>query len=298
VKKTLRSLLTESGSAFSITPFPKGDHFMLLTRHKTKHGCRWAADGRLLQQHFNLSMFLALESDKALRLAAELQTGDQAEAALVSPIEDGQEVWASGVTYLRSRDARKAESDTADLYEKVYRAERPELFPKAIGWRVVGDGGQIRVRADSNWNVPEPEMTLVINSRREIVGYCVGNDVSSRSIEGENALYLPQAKIFSGSCALGPGIQLADPTSLRDMPISIEIRRLGQSVFKGETQTSRITRALEQLTEYLFREMDFPEGVFLMTGTGIVPGDDFNLEVGDTVCICIGRLILKNTVGE
>jgi 2-dehydro-3-deoxy-D-arabinonate dehydratase len=271
---------------------------MLLTRHKTEHGYRWAADGRLLQQHFNLSMFLALEREIALRLAAELQTLEPAEAALVSPIEDGQEVWASGVTYLRSRDARKAESDTADLYEKVYRAERPELFPKAIGWRVVGDGGPIRVRADSSWNVPEPEMSLVINSRRQILGYCIGNDVSSRSIEGENALYLPQAKIYSGSCALGPGIQLAEPASLRDMPITIEIRRSGQSVFAGETQTSRITRALEQLTEYLFREMDFPEGVFLMTGTGIVPGDDFNLKVGDTVCIGIGRLTLTNTVGK
>jgi 2-dehydro-3-deoxy-D-arabinonate dehydratase len=271
---------------------------MLLTRHISENGHRWSADGRLLQKDFNLRTFLALENDKAIRLAAELLTHEQAKTPPVSPIEDGQEVWASGVTYLRSREARKAESDTADLYEKVYRAERPELFPKAIGWRVVGDGGRIRVRADSTWNVPEPEMTLVINTRRQIVGYCIGNDVSSRSIEGENALYLPQAKIFSGSCALGPGIQLADPASLRSMPISIEIHRSGQLVFKGETNTSGMTRSLDQLTEYLFREMSFPEGVFLMTGTGIVPKDDFTLEIGDTVSICIGRLSLKNTVGE
>lgn len=270
---------------------------MLLTRHKSENGYRWAADGRLLQKHFNLSLFLALENDKAIRLAADLLTQESAETPLVSPIEDGQEVWASGVTYLRSRDARKAESDTADLYEKVYRAERPELFPKAIGWRVVGDGGRIRVRTDSSWNVPEPEMTLVINSRRQIVGYCIGNDVSSRSIEGENALYLPQAKVFSGSCALGSGIQLADSSSLTSMPVSLEIHRSEQLVFKGETNTSAITRPMDQLTEYLFRELSFPEGVFLMTGTGIVPKDHFTLEVGDTVRICIGHLSLTNTVG-
>jgi 2-dehydro-3-deoxy-D-arabinonate dehydratase len=179
----------------------------------------------------------------------------------------------------------------------VYRAERPELFPKAIGWRVVGDGGRIRVRTDSSWNVPEPEMTLVINSRRQIVGYCIGNDVSSRSIEGENALYLPQAKVFSGSCALGSGIQLADSSSLTSMPVSLEIHRSEQLVFKGETNTSAITRPMDQLTEYLFRELSFPEGVFLMTGTGIVPKDHFTLEVGDTVRICIGHLSLTNTVG-
>ena len=171
---------------------------------------RWAADGRLLQKHFNLRMFLALENDKAIRLAAELLTHEQAETTRVSSIDDGQEVWARGVTYLRSRDASKAESDTADLYEKVCRAERPEPFPKVIGWRVVGDSGRIRVRTNSTWNVPEPGMTLVIDSRRQIVGYCIGNDVSSHSIEGENALYLPQVKIFSGSYALGPGVQLAD----------------------------------------------------------------------------------------
>jgi 2-dehydro-3-deoxy-D-arabinonate dehydratase len=288
----------KSTSAVPVNLSPKVERFMLLTRHKSENGHCWAADGRLLQKHFNLRMFLALENDKAIRLAAELLTYEQAETVLASPIEDEQEVWASGVTYLRSRDARKAESDTADLYEKVYSAERPELFPKAIGWRVIGDGEKIRVRSDSTWNVPEPEMTLVVNSRRQIVGYCIGNDVSSRSIEGENALYLPQAKIFSGSCALGPGIQIDDPASLRSMPVSIEIHRSGKLVFKGETNTSAITRPLDQLTEYLFKEMSFPEGVFLMTGTGIVPKDDFTLEIGDTVRICIGRLTLKNTVGE
>jgi 2-dehydro-3-deoxy-D-arabinonate dehydratase len=270
---------------------------MLLTRHKSDNGYRWAADGRLLEKHFNLGMFLSLQIDKAIRLTAELLTSERAETPLVPPIEDRQEVWASGVTYLRSRDARKAESDTADLYEKVYRAERPELFPKAIGWRVVGDGGKIRIRTDSTWNVPEPEMTLVINSRRQIVGYCIGNDVSSRSIEGENALYLPQAKIFSGSCAIGPGIQLADAASLRSLSVSLEIHRSGQLIFEGETNTSAITRPMDQLSEYLFRELSFPEGVFLMTGTGIVPKDNFTLEVGDTICIRVGGLSLKNTVG-
>jgi 2-dehydro-3-deoxy-D-arabinonate dehydratase len=178
----------------------------------------------------------------------------------------------------------------------VYDAERPELFFKVCGWRVTGHGGSIRVRRDSTWDVPEPEMTLVVNSQREIIGYCAGNDVSSRSIEGENPLYLPQAKIFNGCCALGPAIRLVAPEHLKDMPIHLQILRAGTPVFDGGTRTSQISRPLESLVEYLFRETDFPAGVFLMTGTGIVPPEGFSLAPGDSVGISIGELTMENLV--
>ena len=223
-----------------------------------------------------------------------LATDESAAGALLPPIEPSQEVWASGVTYLRSRDARKAESATGDIYQKVYEAERPELFFKAAGWRVVGPGDAIRVRADSRWNVPEPELTLVINRHGEIVGYCAGNDVSSRDIEGENPLYLPQAKVYNGSCALGPGIELADSNSLRDLPIGLKIARGGQTVFEGETRTSRMKRSFEDLAVYLYRELEFPRGAFLMTGTGIVPHESFSLAPGDRVRVEVGDLVLEN----
>jgi 2-dehydro-3-deoxy-D-arabinonate dehydratase len=206
------------------------------------------------------------------------------------------EVWASGVTYLRSREARQAESEVGDVYARVYDAARPELFLKAIGWRVMGPGAPIRVRDDSQWDVPEPELTLVINCHHEIVGFCVGNDVSSRSIEGQNPLYLPQAKIYTGSCALGPGIQIASMEELVDLPVAIEIFREDVRVFQGQIRTSRMKRKLDELVVYLTRDLVFPQGVFLMTGTGIVPPDDFTLEHGDTVRITIGDLTLENKV--
>jgi 2-dehydro-3-deoxy-D-arabinonate dehydratase len=176
----------------------------------------------------------------------------------------------------------------------VYEAERPELFFKAAGWRVVGPGDAIRVRADSRWNVPEPELTLVINRHGEIVGYCAGNDVSSRDIEGENPLYLPQAKVYNGSCALGPGIALAGPNELRDLGIGLKIARGGQTVFEGETRTSRMKRSFEDLAAYLYRELEFPRGAFLMTGTGIVPHESFSLTSGDRVRVEVGELVLEN----
>jgi len=200
------------------------------------------------------------------------------------------------VTYLRSRDARKAESQTADVYERVYTAERPELFYKAGGWRVQGHGQPVRVRADSRWNVPEPELTLVANRHGEIVGYTAGNDVSSRSIEGENPLYLPQAKVYNGACALGPGIRLAAATTMTDLPIKLEVWRGGAARFTGETRTSQIRRGLDELIGFLRRELDFPYGVFLMTGTGIVPPDDTSLQAGDTVRLAVGDLWLENPV--
>ena len=215
---------------------------------------------------------------------------------MLAPIEASQEVWASGVTYQRSREARQAESNTGDVYDRVYAAQRPELFFKAIGWRVMGHQQPVRIRADSAWNVPEPELTLVINQHGEIVGYTAGNDMSSRSIEGENPLYLPQAKIYNASCSLGPAIQLLDVDRLNDLPIEISIERAGQVVFHGSTRTAKMNRKLEELVAYLFRELSFPQGVFLLTGTGIVPPEQFTLAHGDLVTITIGDLTLANEI--
>ena len=270
---------------------------MYLTRHPIEHGQRWAADGRFLSESFDLRMLLALPRAGLTAFVQRALTTEAAHKPLLAPIEPAHEVWAAGVTYQRSREARRAESDMADVYDRVYTAQRPELFFKAIGWRVAGHAQPIRVRADSGWNTPEPELTLAINPHREIVGYTIGNDVSSRSIEGENPLYLPQAKIYTGACALGPGILLTDAERLRDLPVAIEIERGGRSMFAGETRTSKMNRRFEELVAYLFRELEFPLGVFLMTGTGIVPPNDFTLRIGDRVTITIGALTLKNEVG-
>ena len=269
---------------------------MNLTRHQTSNGPRWALDGAYLPLSFHLDLLLELPRDAIAPFLATMPTEGEATGDLLAPIEPAQEVWAAGVTYLRSRDAREAESQTGDIYTRVYAAERPELFFKAAGWRVVAHGGTIRVRPDSTWDVPEPELTLVINSHGEVVGYCAGNDVSSRSIEGENPLYLPQAKVYNGSCALGPGIEIANPDTLRDVPIRIEIVRHGESVYKGEASTSQMKRAFEELAACLFRELDFPHGAFLMTGTCLVPPDSFTLTPGDVVTIQVGDLTLQNSV--
>ncbi len=269
---------------------------MYLTRHETEHGPRWAVDGQFLTRGVDLSTLLALPQDAMLSLLKDSLGDELAQGSLLPPIDPMHEVWAGGVTYLRSRQARQAESGVGDVYARVYDAARPELFFKAIGWRVVGHAMPIRIRSDSRWNVPEPEMTLVVNHLREIVGFCAGDDVSSRDIEGENPLYLPQAKVYNGSCALGPGIRLADPDELRDLPIRLEIIRDGARLFGGETRSSHMKRSLEELVAYLGRELDFPRGVFLMTGTGIVPPDDFTLKIGDVVRITLASLELENEV--
>jgi len=227
---------------------------------------------------------------------ADESTGEKFD--LLPPVEDHQEVWAAGVTYLRSRVEREAESTVADVYAKVYEADRPELFFKSSGWRAVGHEGPIRVRHDSAWNVPEPELTLVLNSQGEIIGYTAGNDVSSRSIEGENPLYLPQAKVYNGSCALGPSIVLATAEEVLDLPISLSILRSGTEVFSGQARTSQMKRNPAELAEYLFAELDFPSGALLMTGTGIVPTQEFTLTSGDEVVVNVGELTLRNTVGN
>jgi 2-dehydro-3-deoxy-D-arabinonate dehydratase len=206
-------------------------------------------------------------------------------ATLKAPI-DRQEVWAAGVTYLRSRDARMEESSQRDVYDRVYDADRPELFLKATANRVSGPGEAIAIRGDSGWDVPEPELAILVNAHGELVGYTIGNDVSSRSIEGENPLYLPQAKVYSRCAALGPAVVMVDELpDVSNLEIQLTIRRDGRQLFQDSTATSQLHRSLSDLMAYLLRDNEFPAGVFLMTGTGIVPPSEFTLQDGDEVTI-------------
>jgi 2-dehydro-3-deoxy-D-arabinonate dehydratase len=224
-----------------------------------------------------------------------------AESEMLPPLVS-QEVWAAGVTYLRSRDARKEEAKDAgggDFYQRVYEADRPELFFKSTAHRTVGTGGKVRIRADAKWNVPEPELTLAVNSAGKIFGYTVGNDMSSRDIEGENPLYLPQAKVYDGSCALGPCILLPEQPLPATTEIRLTISRGTQpAIFQGATALSQMKRTLPELVEWLLRDHTFPQGVLLMTGTGVVPPDSFTLSSGDEVKIEIPPIgVLRNVVG-
>ncbi|QJW98908.1 fumarylacetoacetate hydrolase family protein [Frigoriglobus tundricola] len=212
---------------------------------------------------------------------------------------DHQEVWAAGVTYKRSKVAREEESvGAAQFYDKVYTAPRPELFLKATPARVVDPGRPVRIRADAKWSVPEPELTLVISTAGKIVGFTVGNDMSSRDIEGENPLYLPQAKIYKGSCSIGPVVTpVASMPPLPDVVIKLNITRGGKVAFEGTTTLSQMARSVESLAEWLFKENEFPNGALLLTGTGIVPPDEFTLASGDDVSITIGGIgTLRNPV--
>jgi 2-dehydro-3-deoxy-D-arabinonate dehydratase len=218
---------------------------------------------------------------------------------ILAPI-NRQEVWAAGVTYLRSRDARMEESKDAggaDFYSKVYNAERPELFFKSSPHRVAAHNEEVFIRKDSKWNVPEPELALFINAKGKIQGYTIGNDMSSRDIEGENPLYLPQAKVYERSAALGPCLYIPESEISLDTTISIAIKRNDQEVFNGSIQLNRMKRNFTELAEYLCKEMVFEHGCFLMTGTGIVPGNDFTLQSGDEVSIGIENIgLLTNVV--
>jgi 2-dehydro-3-deoxy-D-arabinonate dehydratase len=220
--------------------------------------------------------------------------------ALYPPIGN-QEVWAAGVTYLKSRDARMEESQSlgaASLYDRVYDAERPELFFKATAARVSGHKQVVYIRKDSAWDVPEPELTLFINSNGNIQGYTCGNDMSSRSIEGENALYLPQAKIYEKSAGLGPCLYVTSQPISGETGIHMVIKRGGMKAYQDSTKVSQIKRSFTELAGYLFREMDFPNGCFLMTGTCLVPSSDFTLQEGDVVEISIDGIgTLINTIG-
>ncbi|MBN1818540.1 MAG: fumarylacetoacetate hydrolase family protein [Sedimentisphaerales bacterium] len=269
---------------------------MILTRHQSEETERWALEGYLLSPEFDFKQLCCLHPCEVLSYLNSLRTDEQAAGNPLAPIEKYQEVWACGVTYSRSRDAREAETDIKNIYDRVYEAKRPELFFKAVGWRVRGTHSAIRIRKDSHWNVPEPELALLINSFGEILGYCAGNDVSSRNIEAENPLYLPQAKMYDGSCALGPGICMTKAEQMRNLAIQLVIEREGKIIFRGDTSTSRIKRSFEELASYLTVEMTFPCGVFLLTGTGIIPDEAFSLTVGDKVTITIDKLALENRV--
>lgn len=275
--------------------------------YKTKSGCVVENQGRWFElknvgwddlvKRDDLEVFL-------LNAVHDLQVNESSavdlERNLLAPI-GSQEVWASGVTYHRSRDARMEESETAgggDFYDRVYRAERPELFFKATPHRVVGSGGKVAIRSDAKWSVPEPELALMISPGGKILGYTVANDMSSRDIEGENPLYLPQAKVYDRSCALGPGVLVSSNELPRATEIRLEILRDGKPVFAGTTTLKELKREPKTLVEYLYRDNSFPNGCFLLTGTGIVPPDTFTLAHGDEIRISIeGIGTLTNLVG-
>jgi 2-dehydro-3-deoxy-D-arabinonate dehydratase len=268
----------------------------------------WRQDHVLIFERDSLpaphTLAALLHSPNTTALIPKLTTRETLPAdqvKLLAPVDD-QEVWAAGVTYKRSKVAREEESASTGgsrFYDLVYTADRPELFFKAPAKRVVHPGEPVRIRKDAQWSVPEPELALVVDPTLQIVGYTIGNDMSSRDIEGENPLYLPQAKFYDGSCAVGPVITLASALPPPEqVTIRLTITRQGQVAFEGATSLSAMKRSLEELVSWLGKETSFPDGVVLLTGTGVVPPDDFTLAVGDEVAIEIagvGRLV--NTVG-
>ncbi len=249
-----------------------------------------------------------LETDLAGLLSVPLEQARRAYERATGPVEptdahgllapvDEQEVWAAGVTYLRSREGRREESGDGSLYDRVYASERPELFFKATPGRVVGPDGAVGIRGDSGWDVPEPELGLVVNASGELFGYTVGNDMSSRSIEGDNPLYLPQAKIDDRSCARGPGVVPVWEAGPGPFGVALRVERDGREAYAGTTSTASMARSFPDLIGWLRRALTFPAGVVLLTGTGIVPGPDFTLRPGDTVTIDIeGIGTLRNPV--
>ena len=246
----------------------------------------------------SLTALLEDAEARAQAEAAEAPSVPLTEVSLLTPVER-QEVWAAGVTYLRSKKARMEESDfSANAYDQVYDAPRPEIFFKSLPEKVVHPGEPVGIRADATWNVPEPELTLVVNSRKELVGVSIGNDMSSRDIEGENLLYLPQAKMYERACAIGPCIVTgADETAIRQWTIGVEIIRNEDTVFSGDTSINNIKRTFDELLDYLGRSQSFPHGAMLLTGTGVVPGDEFTLAAEDRIRITISGIgTLENPV--
>lgn len=276
--------------------------------YKTKSGNILRAQGKSFLVDSNWDALVNQKDlNKHLSSLAKGTPMDETEADLaiangVLPPIGTQEVWAAGVTYLKSRDARMEESKDSGgdfFYRKVYDADRPELFFKSLATRVVGHGADVRIRKDSTWNVPEPELTLFINSEGSIQGYTAGNDMSSRSIEGENPLYLPQAKMYEGSCSIGPCLFIPDQPISPETNITITIHRKTKNVFDGKIQLNRMKRQLPELAGWLFKEMKFSNGCYLMTGTGLVPGNEFTLLAGDVVAISIDGIgTLRNVVAS
>ena len=249
---------------------------------------RWAVrtEARDAPLRVGLAELLRMSLTEAQSTVESAGAATDVGGTLLPPV-DTQEVWGAGVTYERSRDGRIEESTDGGIYDRIYQARRPELFLKATAQRVVGDEGTVGVRADSPWNAPEPELGLVLNAAGEIFGYVVGNDVSSRSIEGEIPLYLPQAKVYDRSCALGPGIVPAWAAPAPPFDIALRVQRGNEVAFQGSTSTASITRRFEDLADWLMAALAFPDGVVLLTGTGIVPDESFSLRAGDVVTIDI-----------
>lgn len=270
--------------------------------YRTSEGCFVEHDGAWFSFNADWSELIARDNLSTVLKIQERSCPREPPpdpATFLAPITD-QEVWAAGVTYYRSRTARMEESQASgggDFYDRVYHAERPELFFKAAPHSVAGPGTAVRIRSDSKWNVPEPELTLLLSPSGKLIGYTVGNDMSSRDIEGENPLYLPQAKVYDRSCALGPGILVTSEPLAPETAILLEIARNGCAVFSDQTTLAQMKRSPAILAEYLFRENTFPNGCFLMTGTGIVPPDDFTLQRGDEIRITIPSIgTLRNAV--
>lgn len=272
--------------------------------YKSKAGIIIEKNGKLyLSQNENWDTFI--NDDDLIQKIEDLvlvlrERNDIELESLLAPIGSQQELWACGVTYLRSKVGRQEESKAAggaDFYAKVYEAERPEVFFKSNPHRIVGHKAFVRIRKDSTWDVPEPELTLVVTSSGKIVGYTIGNDMSSRSIEGENPLYLPQAKTYDACAALGPGIYITDKPLDASTTISLLITRNGKTVYENSIAISQIKRKFEELVSFVYRECSFPHGCLVMTGTGIVPGNDFTLISGDEINISIDNIgTLSNTV--
>src|SRR5687768_6876925 len=271
--------------------------------YKTKTGIVIEKGNKFYLTNENWDSFINDDNlyKKAEQTLSSLKAADKSLIKeLLPPIGSNQELWACGVTYLRSKVGRQEESKAsggADFYAKVYEAERPEVFFKSTPHRVVGHSSFVRIRKDSTWDVPEPELTLVVTSSGKIVGYTIGNDMSSRSIEGENPLYLPQAKTYDGCAAVGPCVYITDKPLDSNTKISLEIARSSRKVFEGSVAISQIKRTLEELVSFVYRECSFPSGCLIMTGTGIVPGSDFTLKSGDEINISIDNIgTLSNTV--
>jgi len=259
--------------------------------YRTATGCLLEENDTFYPTHLDFDQLVAHEDLEAYcaTLIATTPVPAPAPEDILPPI-GSQEVWAAGVTYYRSRSARIEESKDAgggDFYDRVYSAERPEIFFKATAPRVVGPNASVHIRSDSKWSVPEPELTLLINPSGTIIGYTIGNDMSSRDIEGENPLYLPQAKMYDRSCALGPCVLLTSRPLPPETTIAIAIHRNGTAAFSGTTQLTELKRDPKLLVHYLFRDNSFPQGAYLMTGTGVVPPDNFTLQISDQISITI-----------
>ncbi|BEL01889.1 hypothetical protein Q0Z83_000800 [Actinoplanes sichuanensis] len=262
---------------------------MPISIHQLRAGDRslWAVcqDGKWAELDSTLTDLLAAPLDRARAVVEDAahHAGPPIPMGYFLPPLDRQEVWAAGVTYRRSRDGRQEESGYGALYDQVYTGERPEIFFKSSPWRVVGDHDDVGIRADSGWDVPEPEVGLVLNAAGEVFGYTLGNDMSSRSIEGENPLYLPQAKIYDRACAVGPAIVPSWSAGPGPFEIGLRVLRDGRTAYAAETSTAAMARTFEDLAGWLFRALSFPAGVVLLTGTGVVPDTDFTVRPGDTI---------------